>query len=188
MKASAYLLGCCAALIALSGCAAQPVPRDAQPAADSTWEMPLWAVNTNELETKRMEALLKCIQDYGWDAKLVENGIDMELTADQDPIYQRDMAQCDKAVDEKYPLEQTSPAELSDEQWQQFYGQFEDSVACLRHHGYEISDLPSLPTFRDQYLNGEFRGPFSELFEQAGREFSTITEVCPQPIGISLGK
>lgn len=172
------LAGTAALLVPLVLIACTATPPD-EPAADSDVRLPPGPSVEFEGEIDAWSvAMVDCLVDAGWDARLDgepgEGGLYVEDPGPaQEDQYRADLTEC-LTVKVGEPVEISSEADLRDR-----YDRLVEQTACLQEAGYPISEPPSYQSYRDAFEAQGDTSSFWPLGEIGGEDGRIAASQCP---------
>ncbi|WP_104125893.1 hypothetical protein [Cryobacterium sp. Y57] len=157
------------ALIALVGCSAQPTP---QP--DSSHESVGAALTPDE---EYVRAVASCLNEDGWD--VVYDPRDNSLSANpaQPDAYDAAYEEC--AAPLRGEIREISS--WTTEEWASLYEQEGDTALCLREHGVNVPELPTLQSYIDRYTTEDSWTAYRAIGAVGQSEMYGYLRDCPQP-------
>lgn len=153
-----------AVVLALSGCAGEPVVHETYAPFELSGADPEFG-----------EKMASCLNDSGWEVEVSEDGgVTATIPEASNDVYSTAVSECAEQ------LGFDNPPPMTDEQYGKLYAGLVELSDCLRGEGYTVDDVPSEQAFRD----GAVFDPYGEIYasgEISGADFAELQAACPQP-------
>ncbi len=152
-----FSLGLVAGALVLSSCAPSPSSYDRQ------------VLDELRTDAEDMAFIATCLSDLGWDARLVNGAIEVEVPDEQAQQYESDSLDClrETGIDPDAPL--------TEKQYRAAYGWSKELAECLEGAGWPVPPTPSFEVFRDTYDEDPWL-PWSFV---EGKDLGRAGELCP---------